>query len=228
MTETRSARPVAAQCHDVAKSYTATSTPVTALDGVSLAVAPATLAVVWGPSGSGKSSLLRLLAGLDRPDSGTVLVGDVDISALGARQRRRARGRLISYVFQRPTENLLADLTIAQQLALAARLRGVHLHEGDLAVLDLLGIAGRAHHRPGQLSGGEQQRAALAAAVVGHPALVIADEPTAELDAHSGQLVLDAITALTAAGQAVIVASHDAAAAERADQVLQLRDGRLT
>ena len=104
----------------------------------------------------------------------------------------------------------------------------MHLHEGDLAVLDLLGIAGRAHHRPGQRSGGEQQRAALAAAVVGHPALVIADEPTAELDAHSGQLVLDAITALTAAGQAVIVASHDAAAAERADQVLQLRDGRLT
>ncbi len=156
-------------CEDVTKSYTATSTPVLALDGVSLAVAPATLAVVWGPSGSGKSSLLRLLAGLDPPDSGTVRVGDVDISALSARRRRRARGRLISYVFQRPMENLLADLTIAQQLALAARLRGVHLQEGDLGVFDLLGIAGRAHHRPAQLSGGEQQRAALGAAVVAHP-----------------------------------------------------------
>lgn len=216
----------AAACAGVTKSYAAASGRVAALVDLDLVVPAGRVTGIVGPSGSGKSSLLRLLAAVDRPDAGTVSVGGVEVSSLGVRRRRRLRTRLVSYVFQLPTDNLFAELTVRQHLAVAARLRGVPLEADDLAVLELLGLDDRADHRPAELSGGEQQRAAFAAAVVGAPALVVADEPTAELDSASAALLVGALHDLCGRGTSVVVASHDRVVIDGADDVVTLARGR--
>src|SRR3954469_12553680 len=166
----------AAVCRDVVKTYRTATESVTALDGVSLSIPRARVTVVVGPSGSGKSSLLRLLACIDRPDSGEVRVAGQRVDALRTRARRRLRQRQVSYLFQRPGENLLPYLDAVGQVRLAAQLRGTRVHDDEVrALLDRLGLAARADHRPAQLSGGEQQRLAVACGVVGDPALVVPD-----------------------------------------------------
>jgi putative ABC transport system ATP-binding protein len=180
-----------------------------------------------GPSGSGKSSLLRILACVDRPTAGSVRIGGVEVAAMGARGRRRVRRELVGYVFQQPGDNLLPYLTAREQLELAARLRGrVGSGEGE-RLLAVLGLAQRAEHRPEQLSGGEQQRLAFAAAVVGGPALVVADEPTAELDSEAGERLMQAVLALREAGTSLVVASHDPVVTGAADAIVRLHDGEV-
>ncbi len=218
----------AAMCTDVGKTYRTATESVTALAGITVALPRGRVTVVVGPSGSGKSSLLRLLACIDSPDAGTVQIGGRRVGALGARGRRRLRREQVAYLFQRPGENLLPYLDAASQVRLAAQLRGTRIAEEEvLALLDRLGLAHRADHRPGQLSGGEQQRLAVACGVVGSPALVVADEPTAELDTASAERVLAAMTDLAGDGVGFVVSSHDPRVMAVADGFIRLDHGRL-
>jgi putative ABC transport system ATP-binding protein/macrolide transport system ATP-binding/permease protein len=218
----------AATCRDVVKTYRTATESVTALDGVTLAVPRARVTVVVGPSGSGKSSLLRLLACIDRPDSGEVAVAGLRVDALRARARRRLRRREVAYLFQRPGENLLPYLGALEQVRLAAQLRGARVEDDELLdLLGRLGLADRAGHRPAQLSGGEQQRLAVACGVVGDPALVVADEPTAELDTAAAERVLTAMEELASSGVGVVLSSHDPRVMAIADGFVRLDHGRL-
>src|SRR3954464_2677675 len=218
----------AAVCHEVVKTYRTATESVTALDGVTLSIPRAQVTVVVGPSGSGKSSLLRLLACIDRPDSGGGLVAGQRVDALGARARRKLRQRQVAYLFQRPGENLLPYLDAVAQVRLAASLRGAPVTAGAaLGLLDRLGLRDRADHLPGQLSGGEQQRLAVACGVVGDPALVVADEPTAELDTAAAERVLTAMEDLAAAGVGFVLSSHDPRVMAIADGFVRLDHGRL-
>ena len=218
----------AAVCRAVGKTYRTATESVTALDDVTLAIPRARVTVVVGPSGSGKSSLLRLLACIDSPDTGEVHIAGERVDRLGARARRRLRQRQVAYLFQRPGENLLPYLDAVAQVQLAASLRGAPVTADDaVALLDRLGLADRADHHPAQLSGGEQQRLAVACGVVGDPALVVADEPTAELDTAAAERVLAAMEDLAAAGVAFVISSHDPRVMAIADGFVRLDHGRL-
>ena len=216
----------AASCSGLVKIYPTATGEVHALKGIDAAFPGAAVSAVVGPSGSGKSSLLRILAGLDRPSAGQVRIGDVGLSGLSLTRLRRLRRRLLGYVFQRPADNLIPYLTVAEHLGLAARLRGVD-DAGGAELLELLGLAGRRRHLPRQLSGGEQQRLAFARAVVGDPPLVVADEPTAELDRASGAALLEAVAALAARGAGLVLATHDPAVVRLAERTLFLRHGAM-
>jgi putative ABC transport system ATP-binding protein len=227
----RASRPrpdLAAACRDVVKTYRTASESVTALDGVGVEIPRARVTVVVGPSGSGKSSLLRLLACVDRPDSGEVRVADQRVDRLRARARRRLRRSDVAYLFQRPGDNLLPYLDAAGQVRLAARLRGRPMTDAEVtALLDRLGLGARAAHRPGELSGGEQQRLAVACGVAGDPALVVADEPTAELDTTAAERVIAAMEDLAGSGVAFAISSHDPRVIAIADVVVRLDHGRV-
>jgi ABC-type lipoprotein export system ATPase subunit len=229
-------------CAGVVKEYATATGTVRALKGVDAAFPAGQVTAVVGPSGSGKSSLLRILACVDRPTTGSVRVGGVDVAALGARGRRRVRRRQVGYVFQQPGDNLLPYLTARGQLELAAELRGrVGFGEGAPPfptgrgqpeeverLLAALGLEHRAGHRPGQLSGGEQQRLAFAAAVIGGPALVVADEPTAELDSEAGERLMQAVLGLRDQGTSLVLSSHDPVVTRAVDGVVRLHDGEVS
>jgi putative ABC transport system ATP-binding protein len=218
----------AAVCRGVGKTYRTATESVPALVDVTLSIPRARVTVVVGPSGSGKSSLLRLLACIDRPDTGEVLIAGQRVDRLRPRARRRLRQRQVAYLFQRPGENLLPYLDAVAQIRLAASLRGAPVSEAAaLELLDRLGLRERADHVPGQLSGGEQQRLAVACGVVGDPALVVADEPTAELDTAAAERVLTAMEDLAAAGVGFVLSSHDPRVMAIADGFVRLDHGRL-
>ena len=216
----------AASCSGLVKIYRTATGEVHALKGIDAAFPGAAVSAVVGPSGSGKSSLLRILAGLDRPSAGQVRIGDVRLSGLSLTRLRRLRRRLLGYVFQRPGDNLISYLTVAEHLRLAARLRGAG-EDAGAELLELLGLADRRRHLPHQLSGGEQQRLAFARAVVGNPPLVVADEPTAELDRASGAALLEAVAALADRGTGLVLATHDPAVVRLAERTLFLRHGAM-
>ncbi|HEX7147371.1 MAG TPA: ATP-binding cassette domain-containing protein, partial [Actinomycetota bacterium] len=219
----------AASCSGLVKIYWTATGEVHALKGVDAVFPAAAVSAVVGPSGSGKSSLLRILAALDRPTAGQVQIGGVRLSGLSVTRLRRVRRRLLGYVFQRPADNLIPYLTVAEHLRLAARLRGGRAAGTDdgAELLELLGLADRRHHRPRELSGGEQQRLAFARAVVGDPPLVVADEPTAELDRAAGAALLAAVGALAARGTALVLATHDPAVVALTERTLYLRHGAM-
>lgn len=219
---------LAASVLEVDKTYRSTEGVVAALSEVSFDVPAGEIVAIFGPSGSGKSTLLRLLAGVDRPDRGTVQVGDVELSSSSARRRRAVRRRDVAYVLQDPSHNLIPYLDSIAQLRLSLALRGRGRGEFDPAeLLDLLGLSHRVHHHPIQLSGGEQQRLAVGAAVVGAPALVILDEPTAELDSGSTYALLLAVQRLRDQGMTFVASSHDEAVRDVADRVVELHLGRV-
>jgi putative ABC transport system ATP-binding protein len=227
-TDAEPADKAAAICRDVVKTYRTATESVTALDGVTLSIPRERVTVVVGPSGSGKSSLLRLLACIDRPDSGEVRIAGQRVDALRARARRSLRQRQVAYLFQRPGQNLLPYLDAVEQVRLAARLRGARVGDDEVhRLLDRLGLGARAGHRPAQLSGGEQQRLAVACGVVGGPALVVADEPTAELDTAAAERVLTAMEDLTASGVGFVISSHDPRVMAIADGFIRLDHGRV-
>jgi putative ABC transport system ATP-binding protein len=220
----------AAVCEGLVRIYWSPSGEVHALKGVDAVVPAGRLTAITGPSGSGKSSLLRILAAQDRPTAGRAEVAGHPLTGISTHRLRAVRRRHIGYVFPRPPQNLLPHLTGREHLAMAARFRGVGraaaAREGA-ELLDLLGIADRAEHLPGQLSGGEQQRLAFAQAVIGRPALVVADEPTSELDSATTADLLSAVHELTRSGTTVVMATHDPLAATAADQVIHLRSGTV-
>jgi putative ABC transport system ATP-binding protein len=217
-----------ATARDVTVRYGHDAGAVTALAGVDLTVPRDALTAVVGPSGSGKSTLLRLLACIDRPTTGAVEVDGARVDTLRNRRRRAFRRRRIGYLFQRPADNLLPYLRVADHVVLSARLRGHAPTPGEVgALLELVGLQGREGHRPDQLSGGEQQRAAVAAALAGRPALLVADEPTAALDTANARRLLELFRDLAHRGTGVVVATHDEAIIGGADQVVHLRHGRV-
>jgi ABC-type lipoprotein export system ATPase subunit len=197
------------------------------LADVSLEVAADEVVAVLGPSGSGKSTLLHLLGGLDRPDAGQIRVAGKDLTRQSPRALDRTRLLHIGFIFQ--AFHLVEELTGEENVLLPARLPGARRNAEERArqLIDDLGIGQVAHHRPHALSGGEQQRFAIARALVNDPAVVLADEPTGNLDAEAGREVLRLLRAGAAEGRAVVLVTHEDAAAEAADRVLRLEEGRL-
>jgi putative ABC transport system ATP-binding protein len=217
-----------AWCRDVVKIYDAERANATAITGITKDILAGALTVVAGPSGCGKSTFLRLLACVDRPTSGVVAIEGHSVGDATTRVRRRLRRKRLGYIYPDPIENLVEYLTAADQLRLAAHLRGRKLDHHELvAIFDRFGLGHRLDHKPKEMSGGEQQRVSIACALVGAPALVVADEPTAELDSHAADQVLDGVRVLCDEGTAFVIASHDDKVIERADHVLRLDHGRM-
>jgi len=214
------------QARSVYRFYRAGDEETLALQGVSLALRPGEVVAVTGPSGSGKSTLLACLAGMDDPDGGSVHVAGQRISHRPEPERAHIRARHIGMLFQQG--NLRDHLTVRNNLALVRSLAGRRGRADRPDVIGLLGLWDRADAYPGQLSGGELARAGLAIALANAPALVLADEPTGELDSATETRVLELLSAAAARGTAVLVASHSPAVAAAATRVIRLTDGRIS
>jgi putative ABC transport system ATP-binding protein len=218
----------AVSARGVVKEYRRGDVVTRALDGVDLDVAAGGFVAIVGPSGSGKSTLLHLLSALDRPTDGEVTIAGRRIASLGDDELSDLRRDEVGFVFQ--FFNLLPTLSAWENVALPAtfagdRLRTVRRRAAEL--LDRVGLGDRLDHRPGELSGGELQRVAIARALVRSPSLVVADEPTGNLDSAAGDQVLDLLSDLVDEGTTVVMVTHSAEAAARAQRVVQLRDGRI-
>jgi putative ABC transport system ATP-binding protein len=219
------ATPPALEARSLYRFYRAGDEETLALQGVSLRLEAGEFVAVAGPSGSGKSTLLACLAGMDNPDGGSVHIAGQRISHRPEPERARIRARHIGMLFQ--NANLLDHLTVAQNLSLVRSLAGP-AHRADRPdLLNLLGLSERAAAYPGQLSGGELARAGLAIALANHPAALLADEPTGELDSVTESRVLDLLSIAAAGGTAILVASHSPAVAAAAARVIRLDDGRV-
>ena len=219
--------PAAARVYDAVKVYGRGENEVRALDGVSVEFAIGRFTAIMGPSGSGKSTLMHSVAGLDHLTSGTVLIGDTDISKLDDRKLTQLRRDRIGFVFQ--AFNLVPTLTAAENIALPARLAG---RRPDTAwfdqVVETVGLKARLEHRPSELSGGQQQRVAVARALASRPEIIFADEPTGNLDSHTGAEILSFMrTAVREFGQTIVMVTHDPVAASYADRAVFLADGRI-
>ena len=202
---------------------------VTALREVSFSIPKGAIVALSGRSGSGKTTLLNCVSGLDVPSSGTVTLDDKPITGLSEDARTRLRRESMAFIFQ--TFGLLPHLSIAENVGMPLRLRReepLRREERVAELLDLVGLAGRGRVKPDQLSGGQQQRVAIARALAGRPRLLIADEPTGQLDAATGAAIMDLIrTAVHAEGATAIIATHDVSVQGSADRVLRIDDGRL-
>ncbi len=214
-----------AEARSLYRFFRAGDEEVLALRGVSLAVHPGELVVVVGPSGSGKSTLLACLAGLDEPDGGTVWVDGQRLSHQSEQRRARLRARYVGVLYQ--DRNLLGHLTVENNVVLAQRIAGSSSPTHPSVLLASLGITDRAAAYPDQLSGGELARAGLAVALANDPLVVLADEPTGELDTSTEADVLAVLRSRAAAGAAIVIASHSPAVAAAADRVIGLRDGQV-
>ncbi|MEU9057768.1 ABC transporter ATP-binding protein [Streptomyces sp. NPDC048430] len=219
-------RPAAVRLDTLTRSFGKAADAVTALDGVSLTIPRGSFTAIMGPSGSGKSTLLQCTAGLDRPTSGRVFLGDTEMTGLSERRLTLLRRERIGFVFQ--AFNLLPALTAEQNVALPLRLAGRRPRRAEVReVLERVGLGSRARHRPTELSGGQQQRVALARALVTRPEVLFGDEPTGALDSRTGQEVLGLLRSMADGGQTVIMVTHDPVAASYADRVVFLADGSI-
>jgi putative ABC transport system ATP-binding protein len=213
------------RARELYRFYRAGEEETLALRGVSIAVEAGQLVTVAGPSGSGKSTLLACLAGLDEPDGGSVYVHDTRISHRPEQERSSLRARHIGTLFQ--SANLLEHLTIRRNIELVQLIGGRRDRDRAAALLEAVGLGRRSGARPSELSGGEGVRAGLAVALANDPDVLVADEPTGELDSRTEAEILKLLRDLADRGAAVVVASHSAAVADLADQVIHLKDGQV-
>ena len=219
-------------CDDVVKSYQSKGVETFALAGLDLEVKPGEVLAVVGPSGSGKSTLLNLLGGLDQPTSGLLTVGGVDLGGLTPDALMRYRRDVVGFVWQQTARNLLPYLTALQNVMLPMRLTGLDAGMRRRVANDLLqatGIAHRAGHRPQELSGGEQQRVAIAVALANQPGLLLADEPTGSVDTATAAAIIDLFRSLAHRyGVTVVIVSHDATISQHVDRTIAIYDGRTS
>ena len=219
------------ECKKVSKSYRKGQNTITPLEELDLEVSKGEFLALMGPSGSGKTTLLNLIAGIDRPTSGTLIVGGEDLTSYSRSELTEWRSRNCGYIFQlyhlvpilTAYENVELPLLLDKSLGRKQRSERVE------SVLDLVGLADRADHRPSELSGGQEQRVAIARAIVADPGLLVADEPTGDLDRDSGAQILELLKALASDyGKTIVMVTHDVLAAEAARRTLYLDKGRLS
>lgn len=216
------------EAHGISRTFAMAAGPVIAVRDLTLAIAAGDFVSICGPSGCGKSTLLHILGCVDTPTSGRLLVDGADVSALGDAERSAIRLSKIGFVFQRFF--LLPMLTAAENVELPQAEAGAGRAERrarTAELLDYVGLAHRAHHRPSQLSGGEAQRVAIARALANRPRLLLADEPTGELDQATGQQIVGLFERVHADGTTVVVVTHDVAIAARTPRMLAMRDGGI-
>jgi len=217
------------ETQDLRKTYMQGGRPLEVLKGVNLRVEPGEFLAIMGPSGSGKSTLLNLIGALDRPTSGRVLINGVDLSTLNDNQLARLRNREIGFIFQ--FFNLIQRMDALSNVELPMIIAGVGREERRrraLSLLDQVGLGDRVHHKPNQLSGGEQQRVAIARALANDPDLLLADELTGNLDSKTGDEIMSLLRDLNQEqGKTFILITHDPSVGQRTDRLLTLRDGEL-
>lgn len=221
---------VAIRSENLCRHYRMGETVIRAVDGVSLEIRAGEFVALLGSSGSGKSSVLNLIAGLDRPTSGSVIVQDRDLAKLSREDLAKYRLRVVGMVFQ--SFNLIASMTMAENVELPMRFAEVDRGQRPgmaQAALERVGLKARMHHRPSELSGGEQQRAALARALINRPQLLLADEPTGNLDSHTGTEIMEMVREFNRQlGMTVVMVTHERALAERyAQRMIFLADGKV-
>jgi putative ABC transport system ATP-binding protein len=215
------------ELREVSKTVMSGSEPLTILHPLSTTIPRGQFVAIVGPSGSGKSTLLGLIAGLDAPSSGSVMIDDVDITRLGEDALARLRGEKIGFVFQ--FFHLIPSLTAYENVAVPMEIRGVARAAAHArTLLEEVGLTDRAHHYPSQLSGGEQQRVALARALANDPPIVLADEPTGNLDSTNGRNIMELLQSVhRTRNTTLVLVTHDAELAAMADTRITLRDGRV-
>ncbi len=212
--------------HDLKKIYTMGEVTVSALAGVSLEIMPGSFTVIMGPSGSGKSTLLYLLGGLDWPTSGSIIIGEDEIDKMDENKLAEFRRNRVGFIFQ--TFNLIPSMPAEENVSFPLRFSGIkHQQRRSRAqeILTNVGLSDRASHKPTELSGGQQQRVAIARALINDPPLILADEPTGNLDTQSGLIIMKLLSRLHQAGKTVIVVTHDPRMRQFATNTLYLLDG---
>lgn len=220
--------PAMLELSGITKEYRVGGQTVRALDGVDLRIEPGEFTSIIGPSGSGKSTLLHLLGALDNPDSGSITFQGEEIGALPEERQAEFRRHRVGFVFQ--FFNLLPTLTAWENVAIPKLLDGIGLRKAKPRALELLervGLADRAGHRPAELSGGQMQRVAVARALIMNPPLILADEPTGNLDSATGAAILELLGELAREGNSIVMVTHDLGAVRYCDRVITLRDGRI-
>lgn len=214
---------------DLTKFYYLESVTVKALQGVSLDVDDGDFVALMGPSGSGKSTLLNLLGCLDRPTTGQYFLGDEDVASMEDDQLSEVRSKYLGFIFQ--AYNLLAQYTVVENIETPLLYQGCKLNDQTrqrcMALADLVGLGNRLDHRPMQLSGGQQQRVAIARALVNDPHLILADEPTGNLDSRTSDEIMTLLTELNAAGKTIVMVTHENDIAAWAKRVVRMRDGKV-
>jgi putative ABC transport system ATP-binding protein len=217
-------------CDNLVRIYKVADLEVVALQGLDLVVEPGEMIAIVGVSGSGKSTLLNILGGLDSPTAGRATVAGYELSRLGRRARTRYRRQVVGVIWQQTGQNLLPYLTAVENVELPMSLAGQgSRRERALQLLDLVGLADRAHHRPETLSGGEQQRVAIAVALANHPAVLLADEPTGELDSVTSAEIFEVLRRVNAElGTTVVIVTHDPLVSEHVARTVAIRDGRTS
>src|SRR3954454_18868405 len=217
------------ETYDLEKTYYLESVVVPALRGVTLTVEEGDFVALMGPSGSGKSTLLNLLGCLDRPTSGQYYLGDEDVSGMDDDQLSEVRSRYLGFIFQ--SYNLLAQYTVVENIEVPLLYQGCRLDEATHArciqMAELVGLGNRLDHRPMQLSGGQQQRVAIARALVNDPHLILADEPTGNLDSKTSDEIMALLARLNASGKTIIMVTHENDIAAWARRVIRMRDGKI-
>lgn len=214
------------EARGLVKTYRMGESTIRALDGVDLSIAEGELLAVTGPSGSGKSTLMNILGCLDRPDAGSYRLAGEDVSHLSDDRLAEIRNRRIGFVFQ--TFNLLSRMTALENVGLPLMYAGrSDFRERAEEALASVGLAGRANHEPNQLSGGERQRVAIARAIVTNPAVILADEPTGNLDSRTGAEIMELFERLNAQGRTIVIVTHDSSVARHCRRELKMRDGRI-
>ena len=213
---------------DLRRYYTVGWTTVKALDGVSLDIADGEYVTICGASGSGKSTLMNILGCLDSPTSGSYILDGEEVPKMDDSQLSRIRGSRIGFVFQ--SFNLIPTLTARENVELPLMYRGVprkQRREAALEALEQVGLAERADHRPSEMSGGQQQRTAIARAIAARPSLILADEPCGNLDSRSGRIICEILEALHLCGKTIVMITHDENAARHAERLIRIADGKI-